>query len=89
MSVKPISQSQQNLRAWKNLVDDQVAAVDLAFGEAARLEARGMERAQTAVVEMAKLSQDTLIFWGRITLEWRRLSIDAVRRAADLMIPRG
>ncbi len=89
MSVKPISQTQQNLRAWKNMVDDQVAAVDLAFGEAARLEAQGMERAQTAVVEMAKLSQDTLIFWGRLTLEWRRLSLDAIRRTADLMIPRG
>lgn len=89
MSVKPISQSQQNLRAWRNLVDDHVAGIDLAFGEAARLEAQGMERAQSAVVEMAKLSQETLVFWGRLASEWRRLSLDAIRRTADLMVPRG
>ncbi len=88
MSVSPISQSQQNLRAWKNLVDDQVAAADLAFGEAARLQAQGMERAQIAIVEMAKLSQDTVVFWSRLSAEWRRLSLDAIRRTADLMIPR-
>jgi hypothetical protein len=88
MSVKPVSQPQQNSTAWRNLVDDHVAQIDLALGEAARLEGQGMERAQRAVVEMARLSQDTLIFWSRLTAEWRRLSLDAVRRTADRMIPR-
>lgn len=89
MSVKPISQSQQILGAWRNLVDDQVAHIDLAFGEAARLEGQGMERARVAVVEMARLSQDTFVFWSRVNAEWRRLSLEALRRTADLMIPRG
>jgi hypothetical protein len=89
MSVRPISQSQQNSRVWRNLVDDHFARIDLALGEAARLEGQGMERARLAVTEMARLSLDTITFWSRLSSEWRRVSLDAARRTADLMIPKG
>ncbi len=89
MSDKPISHPQQNSRVWRNLVDDHFARIDLAFGEAARLEGQGMERARSAVTEMARLSLDTITFWSRLSSEWRRVSLDAARRTADLMMPKG
>ena len=89
MSVRPLSQSQQNSRVWRNLVDDHFARIDLALGEAARLEGQGMERARLAVSEVARLSLDTITFWSRLSSEWRRVSLDAARRTADLMIPKG
>ena len=89
MSVRPISQSQQNSRVWRNLVDDHFARIDLALGEAARLEGQGMERARVAVTEMARLSLDTITFWSRLSSSLRRVTLDAARRTADLMMPKG
>jgi hypothetical protein len=89
MSESNVSQSQQAPSAWKKLVDDHVARMDLAFGEAARLEGQGLEHARTAFTEVARLSQDTFAFWGQLTSEWRKLSLDATRRVGELITPKG
>jgi hypothetical protein len=88
MSESNVSQAQQSPSVWKKLVDDHVARLDLAFGEAARLEGQALAQARTTLTEMARLSQDTFAFWGQLTSEWWKVSLDATRRAGELIAPR-
>jgi hypothetical protein len=74
--------------AWKKLVDEQMARVSSMYEEFARFEDKGLERTRAAVDEMAKLVKDSVAYAGQYAAEWRRVSLEAAKRTADLMTRR-
>lgn len=88
MSEKTTSQAQQFKDTWTKMVDDHVARVTGAWDEAAKVEAKGLEQAASAIDELAKIQKETLDYFGNLTAEWRKLSLDATKRTADFFAAR-
>lgn len=88
MSEKTTSQAQQFKDTWTKMVDDHVVRITGAWDEAAKMEAKGLEQAVSAVDELAKIQKETLNYFGNLTAEWRKLSLDATKRTADFFTAR-
>jgi hypothetical protein len=88
MSENKASHVQHAQDAWKKMIDDGVARWELMLGEVAKYEGQGVGQAKTAVEEMAKLQMDTLGYFGQLSSEWRKLSIDATRKATEIFTPK-
>jgi hypothetical protein len=84
MAETNASQSHNAGAPWRKMIEDQVARVEAAQAEAARLEAEGAERAREAIEEMAGLSKATLAYMTQLSAEWRKLSLEATKNAAAL-----
>jgi hypothetical protein len=85
MSESKTSQVRETAQAaWKKIVDDSVARVELAYTEMNRLQEQALAQNLKAVDEMAKLSRDSVEYMGQLAAEWRKLSLDATRKTAEL-----
>jgi hypothetical protein len=80
--------TQQAFDAWKKVVDDQIARMGSVYGEMAKMEGRGIEQMRTAVDEYSKMVKESLSYTMQYTAEWRRITLEGARRAAELMTPR-
>jgi hypothetical protein len=89
MSEKTASQVRDAQNAWKKMVDEQIARTELMYGEVARLQEQGLEQTRHAVDEMAKLTKDSVNYFAQLSAEWRKLTIDAAKKTADLMSIQG
>lgn len=88
MSEKTTSQAQQFKDTWTKMVDDHVVRITGAWDEAAKVEAKGLEQAASAIDELAKIQKETLNYFGNLTAEWRKLGLDATKRTADFFAAR-
>ena len=79
------SQSHNN-GAWKKLVDEQTVRMESLYSEIAKMEDKGVERMQSAVDESARLLKDTFAWYGEMTSEWRKMTLDATKRTAELFL---
>ena len=75
--------------AWQKMVDDGVARMELATAELTRVQEQALAQNRHAIDEMAKLSKDSIDYFGQLTAEWRKLTLDATRKTAELLTPRG
>ncbi len=83
MSNEKASQVQENETAWKKLVDDQVARTELAYAEVARIQEQVFAQNKLAIDEMAKLTKSSVDYLAELTNEWRKLTIEATKKATD------
>lgn len=79
------SQSHNN-GAWKKLMDEQTVRMESLHSEMAKMEDKGVERLQSAVDESARLMKDTLAWYGEMASEWRKMTLDATKRTAELLL---
>lgn len=79
---------QQAFEAWKKVVDDQIARMGSLYEEVAKFEGKGIEQARTAIDEFAKAMKESISYATQYTAEWRRVTMEAARRTAELMTPR-
>ncbi|MFT3765250.1 MAG: hypothetical protein QM820_07000 [Minicystis sp.] len=89
MSDTKSSQVREAQNAWKKMVDEQVARTELLFGEAARLQEQSLEQSRHAIDEMAKLTKESLNYFAQLSAEWRKLTLDAAKKSADLVSIQG
>ncbi len=75
--------------AWTKVLGDTVARLELAGAEVARLQEHALEQNRVAIDEMAKLSKESFNYFGQLSAEWRKLTLDATRKAAELLTPQG
>jgi flagellar biosynthesis component FlhA len=85
MSEKNASQVREAQSAWKKAADEQLARMELAYGEVARMQEQSLEQSRHAVDEMAKLTKDSFNYFGQLSAEWRKLSLEATRKAAEFL----
>lgn len=89
MSETKPSHVQQIQGAWKKMADDQAARVEQLYAQAAKYEGQGVAQMTSAVDEMARLSKDTFGYFGQLSAEWRRLTLEAAKKTADLFTAQG
>jgi len=87
-SQQVYTQTQQAFDAWKKVVDDQLARMGSMYEEMAKFEGKGVEQARNAIDEFSKLMKESLSYATQFSGEWRRVTLEATRRTAELMTPR-
>jgi hypothetical protein len=79
------SQSHNN-GAWKRMVEEQTGRVESMHAEMAKIEDKGIERMHAAVEESARLMKDSFSWYGEMSAEFRKMTLDATRRTAELFL---
>ena len=74
--------------AFAQLMRDQIARTQTIMGELANYEGVAVTRARTAVDELARLANDSLSYFGQLSAEWRKLSVEAMQRTVDAFTPK-
>lgn len=78
-------QSQQMKDAWNKMVTEQTDRIAAMYDEMAKLESKGFEQTRNAIEESTKLVRSSLEYQMQLAAEWRKLALDATRRAAEMM----
>jgi len=89
MSESKNSQVQEAGHAWKKMVGDHVTRVEQAYAEVARVQEQALVRNRQAVDDMAKLSRDSLDYVGQLSASFFKLTLEATKKAADLVTFQG
>ena len=84
MTDKDSSQVQQAVGMWRKAFEDHTTRVAALYEEMNRVEQRAVEQANGAVDEVAKMTRETLAYGSQLAAEWRKLSLEATRRTAEL-----
>lgn len=87
MKFDPFEQMTKAWETWQTMADESIARATSYYEAMDKVEAKGIERAESAIHEMAKLTRETLAYNAQLGAEWRRLSIEAMQRAATAFKP--
>ena len=68
---------------FTQMMRDQIARTQGLMEELAVYENVAVQRARTAVHDLAKLATDSLGYMAQLSAEWRKLAVDASRRASE------
>jgi hypothetical protein len=74
--------------AFSQMMRDQIARTQSLMDELAVYEGVAMQRARTAVHDLAKLASDSIGYVSQLSAEWRKLALDAGRRATEAFGPK-
>jgi hypothetical protein len=74
--------------AFTQMMKDQIARTQGLMDELAVYEGVAMQRARTAVNDLAKLASDSIGYMAQLSAEWRKVALDAGRRATEAFGPR-
>lgn len=83
------SQVQQGFGMWKKAWDDHVTRVNALFTEVNKLEQKNVEQFTNAVDEAAKMTRENLAYATQLASEWRKLSLEATKKAASFVTGSG
>jgi hypothetical protein len=89
MSESKPSQVREIQSAWKKAVDDQIGRVEMAYAEMGRLQDQALTHNRQAIDEMAKLGRDSVDYFVQLSSEWRKLTLEAARKTAELVTLQG
>jgi len=67
---------------WQRMATDGFARAEAMAEHVSKLEAAGMERAKTSLDDMHRLFHDSMAYMGKMTAEWRNLTLEAMRNLA-------
>ena len=81
------SQVQQFTTEWSKVVAEQVARVESGLGELAKIESKTLAQAATSVEEAGRIAKESMAIAEKASAEWRKLFLDATRRAAAILTP--
>jgi len=81
------SQVQQFAGEWNKMVAEQVSRVEAGLTELAKLEAKTMAQAVTGFEEAGRIAKESAALAEKASSEWRKLFLDATRRAAAIIAP--
>ncbi len=82
MKFDPFAQWTKAFETWQKIADDSIARTVAFYAEVDKVEAKNIERAESAIHEIAKITKDTLAYQAQLGAEWRKLSIEAFQQAA-------
>ncbi|MBX3203678.1 MAG: hypothetical protein KF764_01355 [Labilithrix sp.] len=81
MKFDPFAQWGKVFETWQKMTDDSVARATAFYAELEKSEAKRVERAESAIEEMAKLQRESLAYGAQLGAELRKLSLEAVQKA--------
>lgn len=87
MSDETTSQTQKAFGFFSKMVDQQFDRMNAWMDQMENLQQKGIDRSEDAIDEMANLSKETLHYADKLSNEWRKMSIDAMRQTTDSIRP--
>jgi len=79
----------ENIKAeWQKIISNQVAFVEQALGELAKLEAKAVAQFTTGFEEVGRFAKESLAQAEKIGAEWRKQALEATKRAAEILTPK-
>lgn len=94
MSDKATSQTHNSfpfavpgMDAMRQAAEAQIARVQSFYDNASQWESRSVEQTRSAVDESARLMRESVQYATQLSTEWRKLSLDAMRNAFQMMTP--
>lgn len=83
MKIDPMGNFEKAWEMWRKMTDDSIARMNAFYAELDKIEAKNLERAETAMQEASKLTKETLAYGAQLGAEWRKLSLEALQRATE------
>jgi hypothetical protein len=74
--------------AVEKVIADFGARVETAVSELNKLQAKGVEQAQTVIETATRVTQEQIAFAEQVGGEWRKLVLAATRSATELFTPK-
>jgi hypothetical protein len=87
LAAKPVAPFADSFGAFKRFAEEHAARMATYGDEVAQLEHDGAGRVTEAVDEYARLLKDSLRSSAQMAAEWRKLAVEAAKRAADSITP--
>jgi hypothetical protein len=84
------SQTQQTasgfdpLQSWNRMAQENIARVQALYDELAAWEAKAYDRAKQTADQLAELANESLAYANKLASEWRTVTLEATRKAADM-----
>ncbi len=88
MFSNPFVQPQQFLDVWVKMTNEQVARMDQMAEQLHKLNGQTVERTREAIDETARLMKESLSYATQLSTEWRKITLDATKKAADMVAPK-
>ncbi len=88
MFSNPFLQSQQMLDVWTKLTNDQVARMDQMAEQLHKLNGQAVDKTRQAIDETARLMKESLTYATDLSTEWRKITVDATKKAAEMVTPK-
>jgi hypothetical protein len=85
----PQSQSQQLTGFWAKAFADHVARTDAMYAELDKIVEKGTAQACANLDEANRLAKESLLYASDLANAWRKLTVEAARRAVDVVGPAG
>jgi len=85
MTEQVHSHGQQIADFWGKAIADQMHRIESFYAEVAKLETKGTEQALANLDEMNRLTRETIAYAGQISAAWGIASLDATRRAFEIV----
>lgn len=79
------TQPQQFGDFWLKAMKDQVARVESMQKELEKLEQQSFERTNEALEESAKLARESFAYTQKVQAEWRKISLDAIKKSSEML----
>jgi hypothetical protein len=83
MKFDPFSQWGKVFETWQKLTDDSIARTTALFSEVDKVEAKRVQRAESAIEEMAKIQKETIAYSAQLGAEFRKVSLEAFQNATN------
>ena len=83
MKFDPFAQMGKFWEAWQTIADESVARTAAFYSEFDKLDAKNIERADNAFQEAAKLAKETMVYNAQLGAEWRKQSLESIKRATS------
>ncbi len=80
--------TQQFAENWKKMAGEPMKQFEEVIANINTMQEQSVERASDAIDGSAKLVKDSLRYSQELTQQWRKLSLDASKRAAEMMTPK-
>jgi hypothetical protein len=82
MKFDPFAQWGKVFETWQKLAEDSLSRATAFYAEVEKAEAKRVERAESAIEEMAKLQRETLLYGAQLGAEFRKVSLEALQKAS-------
>lgn len=87
MKFDPFEQMSKAWETWQTMAEESVSRAHSFYDAIDKVEAKGVERAESAMSEAQKLAKETLAYNAQLAAEWRKLTVDSITRAAKAFTP--
>lgn len=84
MKFDPFAQWGKVFETWQKMTDDSIARATAFYSELEKADAKRVERAESAIEEMAKLQKETLAYGAQLGAEMRKVQLDAFQKVTSL-----